>query len=360
MIYIISFSLSIIISSYINKNNNGISEETRKTNYTVIFLTMLFPFLVSAVRYNVGTDYSFAYTKVFFDILNGIDVEGFKKRGPIFYLFMKLCTIVSKDYVIVFVITSFIICFFTVLSMYKYSSNISFSIFLWLVSGSYFYTLSQVRQFVVVAILISVSEWIFTEKRKYIILCCFLFFVHSSAILGLLLFIFCHFNKIIYNKRYAIVLFLVVILINPFASLLINKVYLFLYQYGFVSTGSIIASQNFSVLNFVYSLLLVLMWFLEVDISKYNNMTRVYVNVIFLYFIMSVLSSNIPSAERFERFFSYYIFLIIPHFLAFIKDKYLQVLLLIGISVFLTCSSLYIHLYLGYDDVFPYRTIWDR
>ena len=81
----------------------------KKINKIVFSFLSFFPFfLVSAIRYDVGTDYLFRYVPDYLIIYEGADVPNLEFITKVI---IKLCTMITRDYSIFFIISSLIINF---------------------------------------------------------------------------------------------------------------------------------------------------------------------------------------------------------------------------------------------------------
>lgn len=357
MVYIIAFMFSLIIHMAVSDKQFAINGTADKnlTNSMKAMLTMFPIFIISAIRYDVGVDYNYAYTKQFNYTLNGIY---FESRGSLFQILVEICTKLSSDYVILFVITSWIICYFFLLSIYRHSENICLSLVLFGAIGIYFYTLNQVRQFIVVAVIISIIDCIYTNKKKFLITCIILFFVHSAALEGIILFFICHILKK-KNKKLVFVIAVSSIVLSPLFTLLMNYIFPILYANGLLAYGTLSGNVDTSIVNLIFSFLAIILY-LVLDDKNDDVMGIIYQNTTLIYFVLSVLSNNIPSSERILRFFSPFLILSIPYLLMRIKNKKSRFTVSLFLFVFFLCSSIYVHYFLGYDKVFPYQTIFRR
>ncbi|MBQ8175463.1 MAG: EpsG family protein [Oscillospiraceae bacterium] len=357
MVYIIAFMFSLIIHMAVSDKQFAINGTVDKnlTNSMKATLAMFPIFIIAAVRYDVGVDYNYAYTKQFDYTLNGIY---FEPRGALFQFLVEICTKLSSDYAILFVVTSWIIYYFFLLGVYKYSENIYLSFILFGAIGIYFYTLNQVRQFIVVAVIISIIDYVYTNKKAFLIVCVIMFFVHSAALEGIILFLVCHILKK-KNKKLVFIISASAVVLSPFFDMLMNYLFPILYSHGLLAYGTLSGNVDTSIVNLVFSFLAMAMY-LVFDKSKNDLLGVIYQNTTLIYFVLSVLSDTIPSSERILRFFSPFLILSIPYFLMQIKNKKSRFTVSLFLVLFFLCVTVYVHYFLGYDKVFPYQTIWER
>jgi|GEM_PF-817651 len=154
MIYIISCTVSILISLGVTWNKRISQSDTRTKNGIVLIdknrrnatylmiLSGLMPALVSALRYGVGTDYLHNYLPWFYMIQRGEETSA--ETG---YVWLnRLVGFFTNDAQWVFVVTSFLFVYFVYYSIYKASDNIQLSILLLYISYTYLISLNNIRQ----------------------------------------------------------------------------------------------------------------------------------------------------------------------------------------------------------------------
>lgn len=149
---------SLSDSKYIKINNERSSYTIDK--YTFIALSFLPLFFVSAFRFNVGKDYNGTYRIGFNTISSGRDYKNFEIG---FKLINKFVLIFTKDYAGLFIITAFLFCFFTYKAIYSQSPSPTFSLFLLVTSGFYFYSMNAIRQCIATSIFLYAIQYI--EKK---------------------------------------------------------------------------------------------------------------------------------------------------------------------------------------------------
>ena len=122
IIYILMILISTIFSFIAKKVKN-------KTIYILCAIGSAIPFaLVSAIRYDVGTDYMFRYVYDHSVLLRGIDVPNLEIG---FKLIDKFCILLTDHYQLIFIITSLIITAFIFYTIYRDSKNPVLSVLLY-------------------------------------------------------------------------------------------------------------------------------------------------------------------------------------------------------------------------------------
>ena len=131
-IYIITFLITILLV-WLAENK----AKSRKNKIILLILAVVPMFFISAIRYNVGTDYEKRYVADYYTLLEGKNVGnleiGFKAID-------YLCLFFTKEPYLLFVITSLIILAIIFEVIYKKSSNRILSIIIFYQIIKYKYT----------------------------------------------------------------------------------------------------------------------------------------------------------------------------------------------------------------------------
>lgn len=129
---------------YVLWESGGASARKKnKALYELWFWLAVLPiFLITALRYDVGTDYFFTYVPEFNHILNGS--AGFSEWG--FNQLIRLIQVFTSNPQWLFVVTGFIFSLATVRTVSRCSDDPVLSVAVLLVSCFYFWSLNNVRQ----------------------------------------------------------------------------------------------------------------------------------------------------------------------------------------------------------------------
>ena len=164
IVYILVIFVAILFSNVKSKDLNTGKLNKYKFMYFCSFVIL---FVFSAIRYDVGFDYSYTYTKFYNQLVLGYNVTHFE---PLFLLLNKFVYCVFDNVDFVFIISSFITVGLMFKTIKKQSSIIPLSVFLLIGSRFYFYSFTQVRQYIAIAIFIYSLQFIIEGKFfKYII-----------------------------------------------------------------------------------------------------------------------------------------------------------------------------------------------
>jgi len=208
-IYIITFLITILLI-WLAENK----AKSRKIKIILLILAVVPMFFISAIRYNVGTDYEKRYVADYYTLLEGKNVGnleiGFKAID-------YLCLFFTKEPYLLFVITSLIILAIIFEVIYKKSSNRILSIIIFFLGGYFFATLNIIRQYISVAFILLGYQFLMSENKKkaYIgfVICAILaFFMHSSSIICFIIILLT--KKNIMDARWVIPLSILILILN--------------------------------------------------------------------------------------------------------------------------------------------------
>lgn len=132
-VYLLSFILSIVLI-WVAQNKI----KSKKIKILLIILSILPLLIVSAIRYDLGTDYTKRYTKDYLQLAKGKDVKNLEIG---FKLIDYFCLLFTKEPYVLFVITSLIILVVFFVCMHRKNTNMALSlaifflgrIFLWII-----------------------------------------------------------------------------------------------------------------------------------------------------------------------------------------------------------------------------------
>ena len=192
------------------------------------FLSFLPIFIISSIRYDVGTDYLYRYASSFEYIKNGFKILNLE---PGYVMLNKLILLFTNNYIWVFIITSFIIISLIFRIIYKKSPMPVLSILLFFLGGYFFQSLNMVRQYISIAIVMNAYPYLLKKQYfKYILSVAIASMFHGSAWFYLIL--------LFWNKFY---------LFKPKYVLAISTVIIFLKSFLLVFITTLLSSTKFSV-----------------------------------------------------------------------------------------------------------------
>lgn len=223
LIYIGGLLSTLLLLYLSNKCNN------KKGKLALEWFSVVPFFIISAIRYDVGTDFLWRYTADFENIANGIDVKNFELG---FKLLIKLCLLFSKDVQLMFIITSLIVNVLIIWAIIKNSKNVYLSLVVYFCGGFFFLSMNAIRQFIAMSLVLYSYKYIFEKKNIifFVLSVLLAFFIHSSSLIMIIL--------VAMDKRK---------LLKPWLTIPISIIILIFGSYFFDFLGTIMSSTRFSV-----------------------------------------------------------------------------------------------------------------
>lgn len=184
IIYSIVLAAATALAYYVHKPetlpSNGITRQ-QLVNRICLCGIFLMLFSVSALRYQVGNDYS-RYEEYFYNIWYGFVVpteRGFNAMVKLLeYLFGREC------YLLIFAFFAFATVYFTLKALYLLGKNFVFSFFLFMAFGYYYQSLNTVRYYFAVALAMYAVTYLFRRQyMKFILLILLAASFHKSVLL---------------------------------------------------------------------------------------------------------------------------------------------------------------------------------
>lgn len=254
IIYLIGFILTIILV-YISEYK--VKSERKKIVLRVIAILPLL--VISAIRYNVGTDYDKRYVQDYINLSKGIDVTNLEIG---FKIIDYICLLFTKETFLLFIVTSIIILSIIFEVIYKKSTNKILSIIIFFFGGYFFGTLNLVRQYISAALIMLGYQFFTSDNKKKIytgfVICAILaFLMHSSSIICFAILLFNRKNLV--SVKWVIPVGILILILNQnimkiFTPIIENtrfNVYLIgKFAGGELSLLTII--ENFAVYIFMY------------------------------------------------------------------------------------------------------------
>lgn len=370
-IYILSFTLSILISygirkDYVDKKRSIINISNKSINFlpvknVIILIISSLPLcLISGLRYGIGTDYFFTYDPEFYNIANGGESE--YELG--FYLLNKLIVIFTKNSQWLFLITSFIFVILVFKSFYDNSNDLQFSILLFAITEVFFISMNNVRQSLACAIVLYGFKYIKKDKVfrffLYIILATF---IHRIAILFIVLIFF---RKINISINKLILIALAIIIFNPILKkiiyFLINNTDRFAqYFHGSMYTENTLSSITF-IINIAIFIFIIYTkkYIISQQLDKYPKYYDYFIIIQLICIIICTFDGFIPATYRLLRVFTFFQMLFIGNFISLYKSKVIRMILKFGFIGVFSCACYYNIFINGSEAVVPYISIFSK
>lgn len=362
IIYIIAIALSMICASYAYNVKNI---KTLKSTYHILCIMAFLPMtLVSAFRYDVGTDW-LIYDEYFYKIAEGTD----RFTEPLFNLLNKVIYIFTEDSWWLFAICAVLIGYFTFRAIMEQSVNPVFSILMLVLNGDYFNSQNQLRQALSMAIFLYAIKYIKSRdwKRYYffiIVAIC----IHTSAIIYVpIYFVYkwkVHLKLLICGSGAAII-----------AMPVLSKLVVFVlsktkYAWYFDSAYNM---NNFYLLGFIFTtavtVLLVFYWYYgekhtlqkkesldETQDYEFNFMFYMY----FLGWASILFSAVVPQMSRITTALLIITTLLIPRMVVREHKRNRRMALYLIITSMFLAKLMFDVYHNGWYDAIPYQSVFSR
>lgn len=361
IIYILMLLLALLFSFIATKTKN-------KKLRIVLPIFSAIPFaVVSAIRYDVGTDYLYRYASNFNVLLKGRDVSNLEIG---FKILNKLCILITNNYQIIFVLTSFIITSFIFYTIYRDSKNVPLSITLYFIGAFFFQSLNMVRQFVAISIILySYKYFLNKDWIKWLLFTILASMFHTTSLVVAILCLGNNFVKKIFqkdifeNEKVVFGLIIFAFLAEPLIGNIINFL---LEQTRFgVYVGSKYDHGDLQIISFIINLLLYI-GMIYIQKKRKHNGNEVdcfFITMQAIALLFVTLGKTSFLSIRLVYYFSIFQIISIPYFLKYVKEiwneKIYKVSMLIVI-IFVSTTLIWTHVVNNTDEVLPYKTIFNK
>ena len=315
IVYLIMLVISIIFLVLAQKTEN------KKLKIVYYILTALPFFLVSAFRYDVGTDYITRYTYDFNTMVKGTDIPnleiGFKTMVKIIILF-------TTDPLPVFVISSAIIVGLVMTTIFTKSKNMVLSILIFFIGGFYFDSLNIMRQYISICIVLFAYRFLLKERKQklyYVIAVLIAATIHSTSLIMLVL-LFLD-KKMLANIKFVLPVTAVILLLN---QRLFDLIGFFIQntRFNVYLTGKLSVGDVSIVLLFENIVVYLMMYYIYYKNKKKNNIQKedtLFLNIEGITLLVIALGSVHMLFLRIAFYFSMFHILSIPYYLSKLDGK---------------------------------------
>ena len=352
IVYAIMLMFSIIMLFVAEKY-----KDKKKIRIIAFILAALSFFLISALRYDLGTDYIRRYARDYIRIANGIDVKNLEIG---FKLLIQLCILFSKDYIALFIVTSGIMIFFTFYIIYKESPYPILSVLIYFCLGYFFHSLNIMREFLAISILL--CSYKFLVNKKYIrfgIFALIAILLHTSSIVFLIAIFLC--NKEVFNLKRTVIITLLVIIFGKYlwpliSTNIISKTRFAMYIGSQFDFG--VVRKTDIIVNF---LLYILIYYLYKTSADVGRKEKFFLNMQACTLIFTAGASMMYLILRLSFYFSIFNMISIPYFL---KKSNIEInkkkILMAALLVLLIFNIYKRNIIKNVDEVVPYKTIFSE
>lgn len=350
IIYVVSLFMTLIIAYCCGHIRIKVNDYTDKNKNNIIFHTICsgIPlFVISAFRYNVGTDYQGYLRDILWTRLNAtFFVE------PFFKFLYKGIVKYNLNEQWFFIITSGLIVFTFIYYVFRESPMPILSIFLFWGTTYYFCSMNGIRQFLAIAVLLLSLKYV--EERQLVKFLTFIALaacIHLSSVVFIVIY-FLGKIKITPRRAYTITAILL-LLSNPITQLVLKLVSYT--RYGRYIGTVFDNGQGNTYRMAIQIAILIFCSVFYVDNPKFNIYYNLQIITVWIY----AFAGKIVLIRRFAWTFGASAIVLISMAVAFVKDKKLKFICELSIVV-LFFAYAFLSTIWGIQGCYPYQFIWER
>lgn len=365
MIYVFSVLLTLILALPITVKHQPYNYDRKivfkkKESISTLFkLLCILPMLiVSAIRYNVGTDFLWTYYKGYLRVIEGSNEDKFEIG---YKALIGLLNYISSSPQILIIVTSVIFVGLTWMAIYEQSTDIIMSLILVIITRYYFISLNVIRQFMGMAIILYALKYLYGGKYfKYIILNLIACSLHTSLFVCIIL-VFA--DKINFNKKrfsYYLISVFIIILLSEF-GIFANVIELLLYNTKYIkhlSNDNLYVGLKFYVFTASLNLVILLMYYFSGKYQKNDIKYQIYFNIQCITFLVCILMNIVPLMERIYWQFGFIQIISIPYIINMYKLRKTRQELRFLIYTIFFVYCIYDIIILKDHHVIPYQSIF--
>ena len=338
-------------------------------------------FVVSAFRYDLGTDYTRRYVLDYNRTLQGVDVQNLE---ILFKGIMKFCMIFTEDPYLMFGITSAIIVGFILGTSFTKSQDKILSVCIFLLGGFFFDSLNIMRQYMAMSLIFFGYQFLLKSKRWYIVYIAIVIIatlIHSSAIIMLILVLLN--KKMLVSWKWVLPVCVIIVLLN---ENLMNILEFFIQntRFSVYLTGKL-AQGEFSYLfvaeNLIIYLMMMYVYSKNKKLDNIQTQDILFLNIQALALIVMVLGSTHMLFIRTALYFSIFQVISLPYYISkipvkeVIKDlkkitrnkfkfskleKYMKQVVTVVVILCFVFAFTRTNILVNTNEVLPYKTIINK
>ena len=347
-ILMLAFSVTMLLIAEKFKENKWLK-------ITAYVLSGLSFFIVSAIRYDVGTDYLFRYAPDYIKMGQGIDI-GNLEIG--YKIIAWICLLITKDYAIIFAVTSAIIIGLTFYTICKESPYPALSVLIYFCAGFYFHSLNLMRQYLAISVLLFSYKYLIDKKYIYFGISVIIAgSLHSIGIIFAIALLLC--DREVFDLKRTIIVSLVLFIFGKFVwhyivDLIINHTRFAVY------IGSKFDKSKLRIEDIIFNAILYLIiYYLYKQTKDKGRTEKFFLNMQACSLFFMILASTMYLLFRFSFIFGIFNVISIPYFLKksdLESKKKIAVLTILIITLGSYITK--INIIGNTDEVKPYKTIF--
>ena len=313
-------------------------------------------FVISALRYGIGTDYESYQLQYAYIVEMGFPEGIFYKYFEPGYNFLNLlASKTSLGFQFVVTASSFVTIFCVTYSIYKYSSSVLFSFFLYITLGFYYASFCLIRQEMAMAIcLLAIADMKKQKTVKVSLIILFAALFHFGALILLPVYWIIHLKI---NVHKCLVVFILLFGFLFFWDTIIQIGVALFPKYKGYLTSEFMAGKNIKSLA-LYLAIFGIIFVHRKQLLMLNKTNVVYTNMAIYMLLIALFPLRMSQFDRFPPFLSIFSILCLPEIIRSyqcLRSRHMYILLLI---VFGLLWNIY-YFYSGISGVIPYQTIFN-
>ena len=330
-------------------------EKNKKIKILLYTLSGMSFFIVSAIRYDVGTDYFYRYAPDYISMGKGIDVVNLEIG---YKLIVKICLLITKDYAIIFAVTSAIIIGLTFYTIFKESPYPALSIAIYFLTGFFFHSLNLMRQYLAISVIL--FSYKFLVDKKYMLFGISIMIaslLHSISLIMIIAFVLCKWE--VFDLKRTIIMAIFLLICGKYIwphiiNLIVNHTRFASY------IGSQFDKTQLRIWDIVVNAILyILIFYMYKHTKQKGRKEKFFLNMQACSLFFMILASTMYLLFRFSFYFGIFNIISIPYFLknSDLKMKN-KIIVLTILMIALTGNIIKTNVKGNCDEVKPYKTIF--
>ena len=315
IVYILMLLISILFI-YISQ------KQTKKWAKILCYIMAAMPFfIVSAFRYDVGTDYIKRYTYDYNRMLKGINVPNLE---ILFKAIMYFCMIFTTKPYMMFFITSAFIVGSIMGTTFKKSQNKILSVCIFFLGGFFFDSLNIMRQYLAMSIVFFAYQFLIKDKKWYLLYALLVIIatlIHSSAIIMLIALLLT--KKMLVNWKWVIPITILILILNEnlmkIVGLVLQNTRFAVYLTGKFAQGDV--SFLFIAENLIIYLAMYYIYSKNKKLGNIQTQDILFLNIQALALIVMALGSCHMLFIRIALYFSIFQVISVPYYIQKMPEK---------------------------------------
>lgn len=373
LIYILALMITILLIWILEKK-----VKSQKVKLLLMILAVVPLFMISAIRYDVGTDYLKRYTNDYISLAHGGAVDNLEIG---FKLIVYICLIFTKEPYLLFVVTSFIILSLFFQTIYKKSTNVIFSILIFFLGGYFFASLNLVRQYMAIAFILLGYQFLMSDnKRKAYIgfLACAIiaFSIHSASIVSFVILLLS--KKVLVNAKWVLPCSILILFLNEKLMACLSPI-IEQTRFNVYLTGNMAKGET-SILSIVKNLV-IYVWMYGIYVINAKQKIKLekegvlFLNIQGIALLMIIAGTIHMQFLRIAIYFEVFQILSVPYYLTImpfkditskinqkinkdLKEKTIKIVAYVTILLCFIGMFSYTNILNNDNEVLPYKTIF--